>query len=74
MIVLKVTNLTKVQINDRFFENCEYLFWNWPFKMILTAGTYDFQSPTNLNLVESLRKYADCLEELLKIAEVVRSE
>ena len=25
-IVLKVTNLMKVQVNDRFFENYEYLF------------------------------------------------
>ena len=74
----------KVQINDRFFENYEYLFQTWPFKMILTASTSDFQSPTNLKstqgmhnlllIVESLRKYVDCLEELLKITEVVRSE
>ena len=85
-IVLKVTKLAKIQINDRFFENYEYLFWTWPFKMILTANTSDFQSSTNVNsiqgrciiyfwsIVESLRKYVDCLEELLKITEVVRSE
>ena len=51
-IVLKVTNLTKVQINDRFFENYENLFLTWPFKMILTASTSDFQSPTNLKSIQ----------------------
>ena len=43
-IVLKVTKLTKVKINDWFFENYEnyeVLFWIWPFKMILTASTSD---------------------------------
>ena len=47
-IVLQVTNLTKIKISNQFFENYEYPFWTCPLKLILTASTSDFQSPTNL--------------------------